>query len=63
MPKKDPKDPYGIGKPSSNYKILLKFVRQLKRDKAKGNKEAMKEDLKQIRGRVFNLLLELEEVD
>ena len=61
--KENPLDPYGIGKPSSNYKILLKFVSQLKRAKAKGDKETMKEALKQIRGRVFNLLLELEEVD
>ncbi len=55
-------DFYGIGEhKDANYKSLLDFVKQLKRDRKRGNKTATETDLRQIIGRAKNLLLELEE--
>lgn len=47
-------------KPNLNYKVLLKFFRQLRKDMKKKDKEAIRVDLNQIIGRAKNLLIELD---
>ena len=61
MPKKDPKDPYGIGEhKEENWKALLRFVRMARKEYSKKDFESLKVTLNQIIGRCKNLLLELE---